>query len=86
MAIKVERGGTKPKFEPYSITITVDTYLSHRALKYMAMCYCAIPSAIQSKARNSTCDEYAKNSISIGGAIKEFLKALKREIPDRWND
>jgi len=71
-------------FEPYTLTLHVNSQEDHRALKYLSMCNSRVPEALHKRASESyEGGRYYKHAADIRARTKSFLLALSDMMPKR---
>lgn len=81
--MKVKLGDCCDTFEPYTVTIEVETTEDHIALHYLSLCNSKVPQALYDKATAMSASKYAGKAQLIRTKSKQFLLSLAAAIPTR---
>ncbi len=80
--MKVKLGECCDTFEPYTVTIEVETIEDHIALHYLSLCNSIVPQRLYDKA-TAGLSKYANSAAMIKAKSKSFLLSLAGALPKR---
>ena len=86
MTIKVTRDKccTPSAFEPYALTLEVESYQDHLAIKYLSLASTTVPQTLYKKANESVVSgKYRPHATTIKDRSNRFLIQLGYAIPIR---